>query len=105
LDTTLEAISKNRFDLNGKTSGLTLNIEHVLVLKSGIRVFFSRPDEHSGAVKWQRASAAQLGKSGGVLLGDTECCASRQQNGSKLPFRSPGGNDSASGRRKKYPEP
>jgi hypothetical protein len=33
-----------------------------------------RPDQHDGAVKWQRASAAWIGKSGGVFLGDTECC-------------------------------
>jgi hypothetical protein len=46
----------------------------MIVLKSGVRVFFSRTDQHGGAVKWQKAAAVQLGKSGGVFLGDTECC-------------------------------
>jgi hypothetical protein len=34
----------------------------------------ARPDEHGGAVKWQRACAAWIGKSGGVFLGYTKCC-------------------------------
>jgi hypothetical protein len=34
----------------------------------------ARPDEHDGAVKWQRACAAWIGKSGCALLGDTEGC-------------------------------
>jgi hypothetical protein len=34
----------------------------------------ARPDEHGGAVKWQRASAAWIGKSDCVFLGDTEGC-------------------------------
>jgi hypothetical protein len=34
----------------------------------------ARPDEHGGAVKWQRAPAAWIGKSGGVFWGDTEGC-------------------------------
>jgi hypothetical protein len=33
-----------------------------------------RPDEHGVAVKWQRACAAWIGKSGCVFLGDTEGC-------------------------------
>jgi hypothetical protein len=33
--------------------------------KSGIS-FFSRSDEHGAAVKWQRAPAAWIGKSGGL---------------------------------------
>jgi hypothetical protein len=74
-------------------------------LKSEVRVFFSRPDEHGDAFKWQRAPAAQLGKSGGVILGDTGGCFQQQQNAWQLPFRSPGGNDSASGRRKNFPDP
>jgi hypothetical protein len=65
----------------------------------------ARPDEHGGAVKWQRAPAAWIGKSGGVFLGDTECCTGRQQNERQLPSRSPFGNDSASGRRKNCPRP
>jgi hypothetical protein len=40
----------------------------------GAGYFFSRPDQHGDAAKWQRAPAAWIGKSGGVLLGDTECC-------------------------------
>jgi hypothetical protein len=35
----------------------------------GSGYFFSRPDHHGGAVKWQRACAAWIGKSGGVLFG------------------------------------
>jgi hypothetical protein len=65
----------------------------------------ARPDKHGGAVKWQRACAAWIGKSGGVLLGDPECCFGKQQNQRQLPSRSPGGNDLASGRRKNFPVP
>jgi hypothetical protein len=46
----------------------------MIALKSEGRVFFSRPDEHGGAFKWQRAPAAWIGKSGGVFLGDTQGC-------------------------------
>lgn len=42
--------------------------------------FGGRPDEHLSGFKWQRAPAAQLGKSGGVFLRDTECFIGRQQN-------------------------
>jgi hypothetical protein len=49
-------------------------LKNMVVLKSEVRVFFSRPDQYGGAVKWQRAPAAQLGKSGCVFWGDTEGC-------------------------------
>ncbi len=50
------------------------------VSHSGGGVFFSRPDDHAGAFKWQRAPAAALGKSGGVLLFYADRFTGRQQN-------------------------
>jgi hypothetical protein len=55
--------------------------------------FFGRPDDHFSGFKWQKAPAAQLGKSDCASLGDTECWTGRQQNGRQLPSRSLGGND------------
>ena len=72
---------------------------------SGVGVFFSRPDDHPGAFKWQKDSAAALGKSGCVLWFYQGWSIGRQQNEGKLPSRSPAANDSASGREKNTPTP
>jgi hypothetical protein len=64
-----------------------------LLCRPGRGVFFWPTDDHFSDFKWQRVSAAQLGKSVCVFLGGTGCCAGREQKGRQLPFRSPGGND------------
>jgi len=71
----------------------------------GAGQFFRRPDDHAVAFKWQRASAAVLGKSGCVLWFYTVRFIGRQQNERQLPSRSPGAIDSASGREKNTPRP
>jgi hypothetical protein len=65
---------KKQIVYNGKKDTSISNIKYMIPLKSEVRVFFSRPDEHGGAFKWQRASAAWIGKSDCVFLGDTEGC-------------------------------
>jgi hypothetical protein len=76
----LEAISKMYLNYNGCETPprwpefISDLIDYRVDKNQGSGYFFSRPDEHGGGAKWQRESAAWIGKSGCVFLGDTEGC-------------------------------